>query len=212
MDKEEKPVIEVSRNGPYIVKDLKRFRNSKGVFIGTGPVVVLCRCGGSSEMPFCDGSHLRNGFTGEKTEERVPDRVDTYVGKGITVHNNRGVCCHIGHCTENLPSVFRKGADPWIDPDGAEPEKIAQVIRMCPSGALSYSINGKLHKEYPRTPEISVTSDCSYHVAGGIRLKDPDGSKPEAEDHYTLCGCGASKNKPFCDGSHRDAGSRRKEN
>ena len=207
--KEEKPTIEVSRNGPYIVKGLKILRSAKGVFIETRPTMTLCRCGGSAKMPFCDATHLKNGFSGEKKEERVPDKVDIYRGKNITIHNNRGVCCHIGHCTENLPSVFRKGADPWIDPDGAKPEKISQVIRMCPSGALSYTINGELHKEYHHKPEILITTNCSYHVAGGIRLKDPDGSQPETQDHYTLCGCGVSKNKPFCDGSHREAGSKK---
>ena len=202
MNEEDKTVIEVSKNGPYIVKNLKSLRNSKGVFIETKPTIALCRCGGSGNKPFCDGTHLKNDFSGDKKEDRVPDKSDTYEGKGITIHDNRGVCSHMGHCTDNLPSVFQMDVEPWINPDGAEPEKIAKIIRMCPSGALSYSMNGELHKDYPHEPEVFVGRDRSYNVVGGIRLEDPDGSKPETQDHYTLCRCGGSKNKPFCDGSH----------
>lgn len=199
-------MIEVSINGPYVVKNLRTLRNSKGAFIETAPVMTLCRCGRSAKMPFCDGTHLKGGFSGNKKEDRVPDKMETFRGKEITIHSNRGVCCHIAHCTEILPSVFRRGMQPRIDPDGAKPEEIAKVIRMCPSGALSYTIDGELHKDYPHEPEIFVARNGAYHVMGGIELKDPDGSKPETEDHYTLCRCGASRNKPFCDGSHSDAG------
>ena len=66
MDKEVKPSIKVSKNGPYIVKDLKLFRNSKSVFIETKPVMTLCRCGASKNKPFCDGSHIEIGFKDEK--------------------------------------------------------------------------------------------------------------------------------------------------
>ncbi|MDK2939951.1 MAG: hypothetical protein PWQ51_2116, partial [Methanolobus sp.] len=68
-------------------------------------------------------------------------------------------------------------------------------------GALSYTINGELHKDYSEEPEISIMKDGPYNVTG-IELNDPDGSVPETQDHYSLCRCGNSKNKPFCDGSH----------
>ncbi len=202
MDKDDKPVIKVSKNGPFIVKNLKTLRNSKGVFIETTPSMTLCRCGDSENKPFCDGMHLKNAFSGEKKEDRAADKVDSYVGKKITIHYNKGVCSHIGHCILNLPAVFRKGKKPWINPDGAEPEEITKVIRTCPSGALSYTINGKIHKEYGHEPELFLVKNGPYNVIGGIRLEDPDGSKPETQDHYALCRCGESKNKPFCDGTH----------
>lgn len=202
MDKEDSPTIEVTKNGPYIVRGLKTLRNSRGIFIETEPVIALCRCGRSSNMPFCDGSHLKTGFSGDKMDDRVPDRMETFRGKNITIHSNRGVCCHVAHCVELLPEVFRKGKQPRIDPDAAKPEEIAKLIRMCPSGALSYTMDNKLHKDYPHEPEIFISKNGAYHVVGRIRLEDPDGSKPETEDHYTLCRCGASRNKPFCDGSH----------
>ncbi|WP_407356891.1 CDGSH iron-sulfur domain-containing protein [Methanolobus sp. WCC5] len=203
MDKEVKPSIKVSKNGPYIAKNVKTLRNSKGVFIDTKPVITLCRCGGSSKMPFCDGTHAKNGFSGENEKGQVAGRVETYVGKDITIHRNKDICCHVGHCVRNLPSVFKKGQDPWADPDAVDPEEIAQLIRTCPSGALSYTINGELHKDYSRESEIFVLKDGPYNVTG-IRLDDPDGSEPDTHDHYSLCRCGASRNKPFCDGTHRD--------
>ncbi|WP_340818198.1 CDGSH iron-sulfur domain-containing protein [Methanolobus sp. WCC4] len=204
VEKEKKPAIKVSRDGPFIVRDLKTLRNSKGTFIETVPVMALCRCGASKDKPFCDGAHTKNELSGEKEEDRVPDRTDSYVGENITVHHNKGVCSHIGNCILKLPEVFRKGQKPWVDTEAAKPEEIAKVIRSCPSGSLSYTINGELHKDYPHEPEIFLVKNGPYHVVGGIELDDPDGSKPETKDHYALCRCGASKNKPFCDGTHLD--------
>lgn len=199
---EKVPSIEVSEDGPYIAHNIERLRNSKGVHIETTSTVILCRCGRSGNKPFCDGTHASINFSGEKQDGRVPDQLDDYTGKEITIHDNRGVCSHIGHCTDNLPDVFRMEETPWVNPDGATPDEIARVIQICPSGALSFSRDGVLHKDYGHEPEIFVAHNRPYHVMGGIKLDDPDGNTPETEDHYTLCRCGKSKNKPFCDGSH----------
>lgn len=67
------------------------------------------------------------------------DRMDDYEGKEITLHDNRGVCSHAGYCTDNLPSVFIMEEEPWIELNGAHAEETARVIKMCPSGALSYT-------------------------------------------------------------------------
>lgn len=201
-EEESRPTIEVTRDGPYLVRNLNNLRNSKGVFIKTEPVMILCRCGQSTTKPFCDGMHAIIGFSGDKQEGRVPDRLDTYEGRKITIHDNRGVCSHIGHCTDNVPKVFRIDTEPWINPVGDNPVFTAKVIRMCPSGALSFTKDGELHKEWGNEPEIFIGRDRSYHVVGKIELKDPEGNTPETMDHYTICRCGGSKNKPFCDGTH----------
>ncbi len=199
-----KPSIGPTVNGPYLVKNLRDFENSKGKPIKTEPEMYLCRCGGSANKPFCDGTHTKIGFSGDKLAERVPDRLDDYTGKEITIHDNRGVCAHSEYCTDNLPSVFIMGREPWIDVEAAGPEEIATTIRMCPSGALSYTKERTLYKDQDREPAITVSRNGPHRIVGGIELKDPAGSKPESKEHYTLCRCGASRNKPFCSGTHWD--------
>jgi CDGSH-type Zn-finger protein len=197
-----KPKIEVSKDGPYMVKELGKLENSRGEPIATQPFMALCRCGFSSNKPFCDGTHVRVGFSGVKSEKRIPDRMENYVGKDVTIHDNRGVCSHRGHCTDNLPHVFRMRQKPWIDPDAGKADETARVIEMCPSGALSYTKDGILHKDWDRQPKIIVSKDGPYDVEGGVQFEDPEGNTPESKEHYTLCRCGGSKNKPFCDGTH----------
>ena len=196
------PSIEPTINGPYFVENLKDFKNSKGEPIQTNPKMYLCRCGGSRNKPFCDYTHMRIGFRGDKSEDRVPDRMDDYAGRDITIHDNRGVCAHSGYCTDNSPAVFQAGRKPWIDPNAASADDTAETIRMCPSGALSDTRGGILYKDLDREPSITVAKDGPYHVVGGPELKDPAGCKPESKEHYTLCRCGGSRNKPFCDGEH----------
>jgi CDGSH-type Zn-finger protein len=198
----QKPLITVMRDGPYIVSGVKNLCDSKGAAIEARPTMALCRCGQSSNKPFCDGTHRKVGFVGDKEEGRKPDRRDTYEGEEITIHDNRCVCAHRGHCTDRLPEVFRQGQKPWIDPDAADPDRIAEVIRACPSGALSYTRNRELHREWGGEPTILVGHNQSYHVSGHVELIDSDGNRPETGDHYCLCRCGRSKNKPFCDGTH----------
>ena len=200
--KKEKPTIEATLNGPYAVRDLKTFKTSSGESIKTEPEMWLCRCGRSSHKPFCDRTHEKVGFSSDKLEGRVPDRLDDYEGKEMTIHDNRGVCSHAGYCTDNLPSVFIMGKEPWIDPNGARAEEIARVIKMCPSGALSYTKDGVLYKDQDREPAITLSKNGPYRVVGGPELNDVNKSTPESKEHYTLCRCGGSKNKPFCDGTH----------
>ena len=196
------PTVKPTRNGPYLVKNLRDLRNSRGEPLESRPEMRLCRCGGSSTKPYCDGTHARIGFRGDKSDDRVADRVDDYEGGGIAIHDNRGVCAHSGHCTDNLPSVFRLGSEPWVDPLAANAEEIAETIRICPSGALSYSRDGVLYKHQDRKPAITVSKNGPYRVVGGPEFVDPEGSQPESEEHFTLCRCGGSANKPFCSGAH----------
>jgi len=199
---QKKPSIEVSKDGPYFVRDLDNLENSKGESISTQPFMALCRCGQSSNKPFCDGSHAVVGFSGKKNEDRVPDAMEDYEGKNITIHDNRGVCSHRGHCTDNLPDVFRMKHKPWINPDADNPEDEARVIKMCPSGALSYTKDGVLFKDLKGDFRIVISKDGPYDAEGGIEFKDQDENTPESHEHFTLCRCGGSKNKPFCDGKH----------
>lgn len=194
--------VRVAKDGPYIVDGARELSASQGENIKIDPHVHLCRCGKSGNKPFCDNTHMEYGFRSDKLEGRQPDRVDRYEGKQITILDNRGVCSHRGHCTDNLPAVFRMRTEPWIDPDGAEPEEIMRVIRMCPSGALAYEYHGALEREWNEPETLTLSKNGPIEVKGGIELFDEEGSRPATDDHYTLCRCGGSKNKPFCDGTH----------
>ena len=198
----EKPKINPLTNGSLMVKNLEYFSNSRGEPIQTKPNAALCRCGASKNKPFCDGTHARIGFKTEKEEGRVPDKKDTYKGAAITIHDNRGVCAHAGFCTDKLPVVFRMGTEPWIDPEGADVEEIKRIIHMCPSGALSYSENNREVNEFFDKPAIVIAKNGPYHVRGKIEIEGVELGDGASREHFALCRCGKSKNKPRCDGSH----------
>jgi CDGSH-type Zn-finger protein len=197
-----RPAIVPSPNGPYLVKDLETLRNSKGDALESQPTVALCRCGQSERKPFCDGTHARVGFSDEKLEGRAEDKRDDYKGSQTTLHDNRGICSHAGRCTGELPSVFRMKQEPWIDPDGATQDEIIAVVRSCPSGALSYSVVGTRHQDQERGSAVLVSENGPYLITGGVDLGDVPMGEGASREHYALCRCGASKNKPFCDGTH----------
>ena len=188
-------------NGPYLLKDVPTVRRASGQ---SWPAegVALCRCGGSAKKPFCDGTHRKIGFSDANQADPAKNRRDAYAGKSITIFDNRAICAHAGLCTDHLKSVFRYGEEPWIAPDGASIEKIISTIGKCPSGALSYAIDGVEAGTLRREPMIMVTDNGPYAVTGRIELADVKFGDGASTEHYTLCRCGASKNKPFCDGSH----------
>ncbi|HXT36696.1 MAG TPA: CDGSH iron-sulfur domain-containing protein, partial [Chloroflexota bacterium] len=202
--------IQCIPNGPYVVTNVEHLQNSRGEPIPARPQMALCRCGGSRNKPFCDGTHAAIGFTSHKEEDRVPDRRDTYVGSQVTVFDNRGICAHAGFCTDNLAAVFHVGQEPFVDPDGAQMDAIIAAVRNCPSGALSFGIHGVEHRgevDQEREPAITVSKDGPYRITGGIPLFDEQGNDAQraqgaSREHYSLCRCGKSKNKPFCSGMH----------
>jgi CDGSH-type Zn-finger protein len=198
------PVVVFTKYSPFMAVDLGHFRDHEGRILPVQPVTSLCRCGRSRSKPYCDGTHAQVGFVAEKKADRLPDRVKDYVGRAITIHDNRGVCSHDGACVRNLPAVFDTGKRPWINPDGAGVRKIIQTIKKCPSGALSYSIGKKRYQDLRRAPAVKVSKNGPYMLTGFVALKDDMGSKPESKEHCTLCRCGESSNRPFCDGTHRD--------
>jgi CDGSH-type Zn-finger protein len=210
----QKPKIVCLPNGPYyLLNDLTpaavpNLRRANGEPCASVRGVALCRCGGSKNKPFCDGTHGMNGFTDQNLADRSRNRRVDYVGKQITIHDNRALCSHAGFCTGGLETVFRMHHEPWIDPDGASSDKIIETVRRCPSGALSHSIANVESRDQDRPPMVTVTDDGPYAVTGGIELVGVEFGEGTSHEHYTLCRCGASKNKPFCDGSHWQVGFR----
>lgn len=204
--------IQAARDGPYLVTNVPTVLNHLGIATGAAPQRALCRCGASAVKPACDGACHANGFSDAKDPGRVPDQRDTYHGQQVTVFDNRGICQHSGFCTDRLPAVFRADNDLFVAPSGGRMDEIVRAARDCPSGALSYALSGteaRAHVDWDRQrpPAIEITADGPYRVTGRIPLAGPEG-KPVAHaqgasaEHYALCRCGHSRNKPFCSGMH----------
>jgi CDGSH-type Zn-finger protein len=197
-----KPTITPIKDGALRVSGLTQLQTDDGV-IECGPVVALCRCGQSANKPFCDGTHVGIGFTDDAVSGSEPDRRDSYAGKEITIHDNRDICAHAGYCTSGLPNVFQHGTEPWIDPDHDTAERVMETIRKCPSGALSYSIDGvEFRNPAARPPDVEITAPGPYVLTGNVELAKGVWAEGASTEHFELCRCGGSKRKPFCDGSH----------
>jgi CDGSH-type Zn-finger protein len=219
-----KPKILPLPNGPYyLINDMQpkvvyNLQNFKGKPLSTTVGIALCRCGASKNKPFCDSTHNVIGFSSanrtldendDTKKTAIKDKRRDYPGKEITVHDNRKICSHAAECVNNLSSVFKLGSRPWINPDASKMNDIVDVVRRCPSGALSYSIDGVEYRdpEEQRNPIVTVLKNGPYHITGGIELigENIQFGEGASKEHYTLCRCGASENKPFCDGAHKSS-------
>src|SRR6476469_2898844 len=216
-----KPKILPLPNGPYYLindmepKVVENIKNFKGEPLSTTVGIALCRCGKSNRKPFCDGTHSIIGFSSQNVNLNendtnkltIKNKRRDYVGKEITIHDNRKICSHAKECVNNLPSVFKLGSNPWIDSDGSKIQDIINTVRKCPSGALSYSIDGIEYRDpkEQRDPILTVLKNGPYYITGGIDLigENIEFGEGASKEHYTLCRCGTSENKPFCDGTHR---------
>ena len=219
MDEGSEPRIRVT-DGPYVVEGrlpLVRtsiVRTDHGEPIGWAPDqpvepregVKLCRCGHSSDKPFCDGTHRTIGFKGTETADRGPitDRHKTYAGEGVVMTDDRSICEHAGFCGDQFTNVWRmiKETD-----DPAVRERLIDMVRLCPSGALAVSEDEGGEPLEPALPtSVAVVEDGPLWVRGGVRVTGADGQDYEVRNRVTLCRCGASTNKPFCDGTHQEIG------
>ena len=148
--------------------------------------MALCRCGESANKPFCDGTHGKIGFSSAKLEGRVDDKRENYDGEKITIHDNRGLCAHVGRCTDGLATVFRLKEEPWIHPDAATRDEIIATIQKCPSGALSYSIDGLERREQDGEPTIYIAPNGPYVVSGGVEFVDAAKRQGASKKEFTL--------------------------
>lgn len=128
---------------------------------------------------------------------------ETVDGKNIRIHFDGERCIHSRNCVLTLPAVFQANVEgPWINPDAATADEIAALARRCPSGAISYERLDGGPNEVPNGRNVvAVGENGPYAVRGYLRLKgEPAGTR------LTLCRCGDSKSKPYCDHSHVDKG------
>jgi uncharacterized Fe-S cluster protein YjdI/CDGSH-type Zn-finger protein len=134
-----------------------------------------------------------------------------YEGPGITVHWDSDLCIHSERCVNGAPSVFDRASRPWVNAAALPADQVAEVIDRCPSGALTYTRTEAPVRETAvvvrQTASITPEVDGPYVVVGPLTLIEADGGTRELI-RATLCRCGQSANKPFCDGTHHVVGFR----
>ncbi|HRH42416.1 MAG TPA: (4Fe-4S)-binding protein [Pyrinomonadaceae bacterium] len=128
-----------------------------------------------------------------------------YTNDEITVVWKPETCIHSTLCWKGLVRVFNPKARPWVNINGAETEKIIEQINKCPSGALSYFYNSENEESAKIEAEsiVEVMENGPLLVYGNLKIKDAAGNETTKHKVTAFCRCGASENKPFCDGSHK---------
>ncbi len=128
--------------------------------------------------------------------------IEKIKGKEITICFDGKKCIHSRNCVLSRPDVFVPNAEgEWIRPDNATVEEIKELAHNCPSGAISYEIDSINSEKNPLVNTVKVVENGPLAVTANINLENKEGHK-----RLTLCRCGASENKPFCDGSHVKVG------
>ncbi len=213
--------IKITKNGPYIVTggvplsseimelgpDKEPARWIKGEKYPDKAVYSLCRCGQSKTMPFCDGSHVKTDFDGTETAgfKKFSEMNDPTVGPELILNDAEKLCAVARFC--------HRGGDAWtLTERSSDPkcrEMAVQEAADCPSGRLVACDKKTGQPIEPKfEPSISLTEDTRHKVSGpiwvkgGIPIESADGVQYEVRNRVTLCRCGKTKNKPFCDGCH----------
>ena len=214
--------ILVSEDGPYVVSgaiplskqiiatDAEGGSESwqQGKVYDVEETYSLCRCGNSRTKPFCDGSHLKHHFDGSETADRAPylEQAQATEGPGMVLTDVQGLCAFARFCDPNgqVWSQITKVDDPKVR------EQFLHQVGQCASGRL-VAWDRKTEKAIEPKLLVSIglvedpAQGCSgpLWVRGGVQIEsEADGYKYEVRNRVTLCRCGKSQNKPFCDGTH----------
>jgi CDGSH-type Zn-finger protein len=218
--------ITIAENGPYLVSGgLPLSEQALGVdatgntwdYEDLGRIeapesYALCRCGQSANKPFCDGSHSKAGFDGTETASRAPFREDATVLEGPTLdlEDNQPLCAFARICDGH--------GRIWNSVEGTEDPELREVVvhqaTLCPSGRLVAHDKhaGEARIEAVFDPSVVLIEDPQQEASGpiwargGITIISSDGFEYEPRNRVTLCRCGQSSNKPFCDGTHAHVG------
>lgn len=126
-----------------------------------------------------------------------------YTNSEVTVVWEAEKCIHSGNCVKGLPSVFKPDEQPWININAASTDQLIETVKKCPSGALSFYINdAKNQASHSMETKVEVMKGGPLLVYGTLKVTHKDG-KTEIKNRTTaFCRCGASTNKPYCDGAH----------
>jgi CDGSH-type Zn-finger protein len=214
--------IKITKNGPYIVSGNVPLGQERVILgadnepalwerlpdLAPGESYALCRCGRSKNKPFCDGSHVAAGFDGTETASRASYRqgAEKTEGPGLDLTYSSEYCAIARFCHRGLEAWgYAERSD---DPEARR--AAIEEATNCPSGSLvAWDKTTGEAIEPALAPSISVIetprgTGGPVWVKGGIPIEAADGFEYETRNRVTLCRCGQSKNKPFCDGRHRE--------
>lgn len=198
----------VSEHGEPMTWEKTSDEEGKGVY-------ALCRCGESSNKPFCDGTHKKIDFDGTETADSgtFEERKIVHEGStGIVIKRDYSICAESGFCGNRLKNIAKLAKE--TDEAITRAQVIAMVER-CPSGSYTYSLTEDGPDIEPDFPtQIALATEMTSEgpiqgplwVTGGIPVERADGQPMETRNRVTLCRCGHSENKPLCDGTHRKMG------
>ncbi|WP_372729438.1 CDGSH iron-sulfur domain-containing protein [Nocardioides sp.] len=212
--------IRVAEAGPYVVTGGVPLSRRRRVLSEEGEPLTwqtteeldapasyrLCRCGHSGTKPYCDNTHQRIEFDDSEPAGRAPyeEAAKEYPGTGVTVRDVRSLCQHAAFCANRETNVWKMTKR---SEDTRVRAELMGMVERCPSGALTQQVGGEAVEPDLR-PGIGVVDDGPLAVTGGpsglVTVRHVDGTR-ESRPRMTLCRCGASANKPFCDGSHTEA-------
>ena len=213
--------IKVTKNGPYMLygappvvkqtiivdeEGISIEYANEGVFeIKTSPV-ALCRCDNSKNSPFCDGSHINSKFDGTLKAEfnDILDKAQKYEGPTLTLFDNEKYCAFARFCDANsgIWELIFKDDDFSIS-------EVKRQADMCPSGRLivfdkqGNLIETKLEKSIGILEDTNLRISGPLWLKGSIRVENEENESYQIRTRQTLCRCGRSSNKPFCDCTHR---------
>lgn len=216
--------ITIMNNGPYLVsgaipiavQTIKPHDEGgssewvEGKAFSTPVQYALCRCGASKKKPFCDGTHATIGFDGTETADRAPilDQAERLDGPTMQLADAKELCASGRFCDPHgrVWNQVKHTDDPEVR------TRFIQQVQNCPAGRLIAIDKATGQSLEPTLPvSIGLVEDplwgCSgpLWVRGGIPVIGTDGHTYEVRNRMTLCRCGRSKNKPFCDGTHGDS-------
>jgi len=219
--------VRIAKNGPYLVSGGLPLltetigTNREGDAVQWIPGAeyppkasyALCRCGQSAQKPFCDGTHAQVAFDGAETASREPyrDQAKLIEGPTMSLTDAESLCAFARFCDPKgrVWNLVNRTDGP------AARQDFVQEACDCPSGRLVAWDNATGKPVEPKyDPAIALFEDPSKNcsgpawVRGGIQVIGADGFKYELRNSVTLCRCGASQNKPFCDGQHAAIGFR----
>ena len=223
--------ITITADGPYLVQgklplahqhivtnaqgESVSWRKGKVVDAPATQSYALCRCGQSTTKPFCDGAHQRIGFDGLETASREPYDVQADHIEGLTlVLDDATALCAFARFCDPKGQVWKLVLQ---SDQPAAARLVEQQAGDCPGGRLRARQRVLAHEQSHSSephfePSIGLVQDTAKGVSGplwargGVQVISSDGSAYEVRNRIALCRCGASSNKPFCDGSHISSG------